>query len=272
LRAALEQAGALGVSFEAACFGFSGGAARLESDARALVQADRYVFTHDADVALTGALFGEPGIIVIAGTGSIAFGRNRDGRTARAGGWGFAFGDEGGAFDLVRHALRALLRHEEGWGPPTALRGLFLDATGAPSANDLMHRFYSGEVPRPKLAALAPLIDQAAAAGDNAAQEILKSAGQMLATFAGAVRGQLFPAGENLSIGYAGGVFRSRIVRERFRMLAELEDGNRVEAPRYGPAAGALLQAYRVSGKTCTLENVPAEKHAPEDKHRPEDN
>jgi N-acetylglucosamine kinase-like BadF-type ATPase len=260
LSAALDQAGALGLPFEAACFGLSGGAKRHEAQARSLIQAARYVFTHDADIALTGALAGEPGIIVIAGTGSISFGGNRDGRTARAGGWGYAFGDEGGAFDLVRHALRAVLRNEEGWGPPTALRGLLLDAANASSANELMHRFYSGDVSHPRLAALAPLVDQAAAGGDNAAQEILKSAGQTLATFAAAVRGQLFAPEGHVSIGYAGGVFRSSIVLERFRMLVELEDGNHVESARYAPAAGALLQAYRSAQITCTLKNVPEEK------------
>jgi N-acetylglucosamine kinase-like BadF-type ATPase len=252
LRDALEQAGALGAEFEAACFGFSGGG---ENRARELVRAERYVFTHDADIALMGALAGEPGIIVIAGTGSIAFGRNREGRTARAGGWGYALGDEGGAFDMARQALRAVLRYEEGWGPDTALRGLLPG-----SAHDVMHRFYGGEISRAQLAGMAPLVDRAAAEGDHAAQEILKSGAQSLATFAGAVRRQLFGAGERVELSYAGGVFRSAVVRERFRMLAELEEGNRVTAPRYGPAAGALLAAYRAAGVTCTLGNVPEER------------
>jgi N-acetylglucosamine kinase-like BadF-type ATPase len=253
LREALETAGALGAEFEAACFGLSGGG---ENRARELVRADRYVFTHDADVALTGALAGEPGIIVIAGTGSIAFGRDGSGKTARAGGWGYALGDEGGAFDLVRQALRAVLRYEEGWGPDTALRGALLEAGGARSAHDLMHRFYGGEISRARLAGMAPLVDRAAAEGDHAAQEILKSGAQSLATLAAAVRGQL--GGLN-TVSYAGGVFRSTVVLARFRMLVELEEGNRVTAPRHGPAAGALIQAYRAAGVTCTLGNVPEE-------------
>jgi N-acetylglucosamine kinase-like BadF-type ATPase len=264
LRAALEQAGALEGTFEAACFGLSGGPERQESTARELVRAKRYIFTHDAAVALTGALAGEPGIVVIAGTGSIAFGRNGDGQTARAGGWGYAFGDEGGAFDVVRQALRAMLRQEEGWGPATAMRGLFFPVEESDSAHHLIHRFYRGEAGRAELVALAPLVDQAAAAGDHAAQEILKSAAQSLATFAGAVRAQLFPPGEPVSFSYTGGVFRSPVILGRFRLLAELEYGHRVTPPVYGPAAGALLEAYRTfattTGKTCTLKNVPEEK------------
>ena len=84
---------------------------------------------------------------MIAGTGSFCFGRNGAGQTARAGGWGYVFGDEGGGFDLSRQAVRAGLRFEEGWGPPTALRAMLLEATGAVDMNDLLHRMYTAEYP-----------------------------------------------------------------------------------------------------------------------------
>ena len=163
IEAAVKAAGPTGITFEAACFGLSGGPAGREALVRESVRADRYIVTHDAAIALTGALSGESGVIVIAGTGSIAYGRNGEGRSARAGGWGYAFGDEGGAFDLVRQALRAVLREEEGWGPRTALRGALLEAASADDANELMHRFYTPEWPRERVAALAPLVDRAAA-------------------------------------------------------------------------------------------------------------
>jgi len=108
--------------------------------------------TSDAFIALSGATAGGPGLVAIAGTGSIAFGRNAAGRTARAGGWGYLFGDEGGAFSIVRQALRAALRHEEGWGAPTELRPALLEATGAASANDLLHRLYTAEFTRQRIA------------------------------------------------------------------------------------------------------------------------
>jgi N-acetylglucosamine kinase-like BadF-type ATPase len=109
------------IVFTAACFGFSGGPHDKEIYTRALIRSEKYKFTHDAEIALTGAHEGAPGIVVIAGTGSMTFGRNAEGKTARAGGWGYVFGDEGGAFDLVRRALRAALAAEEGWGPDTLL-------------------------------------------------------------------------------------------------------------------------------------------------------
>jgi N-acetylglucosamine kinase-like BadF-type ATPase len=250
---AVRAAGAAGARFESACFGLSGGQAETESMARLAVRAERYSFTHDAAIALSGALAGEPGIIVIAGTGSIAFGRNAAGKEARAGGWGYVFGDEGGAFDLVRGALRAVLRQEEGWGPPTALRELLLRATGTTSANALMHSFYTPEFPRERIGAYAPMVDRAAAGGDTVAQELLKGAAQNLATIAGVVRGKLFAPGETVAVSHAGGVFHSPILLARFRMLTELEDGNWFAAPIYGPAEGALIEAYKAAGMACTL-------------------
>ena len=137
-----------------------------------------------------------PGVVTIAGTGSIAFGRNAAGETARAGGWGFLFGDEGSGFDIARQALRAALRFEEGWGPQTSLRRALLDFAGAADANELMHRLYTREWPKPRVAALAKLVETEALAGDAVARDILLNAAQQLATLAVSVRRRLFQSGE----------------------------------------------------------------------------
>ncbi|MSV27624.1 MAG: ATPase [Bryobacterales bacterium] len=243
--------------FEAACFGMSGGPADKRLILAEILETPLLTVTTDAAIALSGAIAGKPGVITIAGTGSIAFGRNADGRTARAGGWGYVFGDEGGAFDIARQALRAALRHEEGWGPQTALHPMLLAATGAADANDLLHRFYTSEYPRPRIAAFSRLVDEAALNGDRAASGILQAAAQQLATLSASVRMQLWRTGEDVQIAYIGGVFRSSTVRERFRALTELEEGNRCGPPVFGPAAGALLQAYQAAGLNPILQNVP---------------
>ena len=170
------------------------------------------------------------------------------------------FGDEGSAFYITRQALRAALRSEEGWGPATSLRSVLLEATGASDANQLLHRLYTPEFPRPRIASLAKLVDEGAENGDAAAQNILNEAAQQLAILTAAVRGQLFQPGEPARVSYGGGVFRSRILLERFRMLIEMEDGNQVAPPAFGPAAGALLEAYQAAGIRCTLSNVQEEK------------
>jgi N-acetylglucosamine kinase-like BadF-type ATPase len=234
------------LAFEAACLGLSGGPEDKEALAKETIRSEKYLITHDAHIALAGATGGEPGIIVIAGTGSMVFGRNAAGVSARAGGWGYVFGDEGGAFDLVRQALRAVLRHEEGWGPATALRPALLEAAGARDANQLLHLCYTSEYPRDRVAGWATRIDQTARAGDAVAADILGSAAQALATMTAAVRRQLFTLPAQVKVCYSGGVFGSHPLLERFRMLVELEEGNRVSAPRHTAAEGALLEAFRI--------------------------
>jgi N-acetylglucosamine kinase-like BadF-type ATPase len=253
--AACAEAGvdAAAVIFEAACFGMSGGPDDKRAILAGILKAERLEVTNDAVIALAGAMAGGPGIIVIAGTGSIALGRSAAGREARAGGWGYIFGDEGGAFGIVRDALRAALRMEEGWGPETSLRGVLLEATGAANINEVLHLFYTPEWPRSRAARLAAEVDSAARNGDAAAQRILGQAAQELALLAAAVREQLFAKGEAVEVAYVGGVFASDSVRERFRLLVEMEQGARVAAPRFGPAEGALLEAYRAAGVTVTL-------------------
>lgn len=240
------------MEFEAACFGLSGGADNKDAAVRVAVRARLCSVTHDALIALVGATGGEPGVVTIAGTGSMAFGRNAEGRTARAGGWGYAFGDEGSAFDIARQAVRAALRIEEGWGAKTALIEALKEAAGAPSANALLHGFYTPDFSRARVAGFAPLVDEIARAGDAVATDILKSAAQALATIALAVRGQLFGADETVTLSYTGGAFNSAILLERFRMLVELNDRNHVTPPKYRPSEGALIEAYRLAGVDIT--------------------
>jgi N-acetylglucosamine kinase-like BadF-type ATPase len=245
------------VVFEAACFGMSGGPDDKRDILAGLLGAARLLVTTDAVIALAGATAGEPGIIVIAGTGSIAFGRNAEARTARAGGWGYIFGDEGGGFDLARQALRAALRMEEGWGPVTELRRVLLEATGAENVNAVMHRFYTPEWPRARVAQLARLVDTAAMEGDAVALDLLRANAQHLAELCAAVRRQLWRPGEPAYVAYIGGVFKSRVILERFRQLVELEDGCRCGPPVYPPTAGALLEAYAAAGLRPKLSQVP---------------
>lgn len=245
------------VEYEMVCAGFSGGPADKRTLLAELVHARKFLVTDDALIALSGATAGEPGIITIAGTGSIAYGRNGAGKMARAGGWGYIYGDEGGGFDTTRQALRAMLRMEEGWGPPTSLHSRLLEATGARNANDLLHRFYTSEFTRPVIASFAKIVDQAAIEGDAVAHRILMNAAQSLAEFTAAVRGRLFQPGEKARVAYIGGVFQCDLVRERYRQIVEMEEGNTLGPPVYLPAAGALLEAYRAAGLTVSLSNVP---------------
>ena len=235
--------------FRSACLGFSGGPADKDGILREILSAEEMVITHDGSIALSGATGGKPGIIVIAGTGSFAFGRNAAGETARAGGWGYVFGDEGGGFGLARQALRASLRMEEGWGPATILRDQLLRETGAADANDLLHRFYTAEFTRPRIASLAKLVDDAATCGDAVARDLLHRAAEDLERLVAAVQQQLH---QNVPVAYVGGVFGSNTLLGRF-----LEIVKNAHPPLYGPAAGALIEAYRAAGFNAELSGIP---------------
>ena len=244
---ACAQAGldAAAVSFEAACFGMSGGPEYKEKILSEILRTRRLIVTNDAVIALSGATATGQGIITISGTGSIAFGRNAEGRSARVAGWGYVFGDEGSGFDIARQATRAILRAEEGWGPNTRLREMLLEATSTRTANEMLHLFYTDEWPRSRVAKLARLVDSAATDSDPVALEILTQAAQELALIAGSVRRLLWRDGEPVQIAYIGGVFESAILRGRFQSLVELQEGVTCGPPLRGPAEGALLEAIR---------------------------
>jgi N-acetylglucosamine kinase-like BadF-type ATPase len=234
--------------FKAACLGMSGGPDDKAALLAELIDAERLVVTHDAKIAWAGANEGEPGVVVIAGTGSIAYGEDERGESARAGGWGYIYGDEGSGFDIARQALRAALREYEGWGPRTALTPALVELTGTVNANEALHRLYTAEWPRARVAELAVTVDRIASEGDPVALDILRLAAQQLAMLAASVRLQLWSE-EPIRISWIGGVFQSEILLERFRTLAVL--GGNIEAgpPKRSPAAGALLLAYRVAGR-----------------------
>jgi len=258
---AREEAGlAEGIEFEAACLGFSGGPADKDAIIAGMFAIRKRMVTNDALIALAGAHGGQPGVITIAGTGSISFGRNAAGKFARVGGWGYVYGDEGGGFDLTRQALRAALRMEEGWGPETVLRARLLEATGARDANDLLHKFYTPDFPRPRIAALSQLVDRAASEGDAVAADILTEAAQHLVGITLAARMQVFTPQETAPVAYVGGGFKSERLLDEFRKRLERGGNNLVAAPQFGPAAGALLEAYRLAGLAVPLANVPGEK------------
>ena len=157
------------------CAGISGASSDTETVAAHLRTAlapgtDVLVhIVHDAEIALDAAFDTASGIVLIAGTGSIVYGRRRDGSTLRAGGWGFRLGDDGSGTALGRAALRAVAAALDG-GPLTRLRKLIADTHGIDSMETLLAWTYTDT---PSLAGMAPLLLQAAAAGDEQAGDLL---------------------------------------------------------------------------------------------------
>ncbi len=170
----------------------------------------------DNVIALEAAFGGGPGVIVIAGTGSIAYGRNREGQTARAGGWGFAISDEGSGHWIGRTAVAAALG---AWdeNPEQALRLIEMLMTSwslqtieqlVPAAN---------ATPPPDFAALFPAVLSLAESGDRIARDVLTQAGTQLAHLAGILLRRLFPDSGAVPVAMSGGVFgSSALVRQVF--------------------------------------------------------
>lgn len=176
----------------------------LEDALRALHPAERVLVTTDAEAALRDALGTGPGMLLIAGTGSIAWGRAADGTTARAGGWGQLLGDEGSGYALGLGALQAVVRMHDGRGPATTLGEPVLRAAGVPAPEGLVA--FAAGASKADVAALAPLVADAAAAGDGVAAALVADAAHELALHVAALRRRLPAAPQPLPVALAGGL------------------------------------------------------------------
>jgi N-acetylglucosamine kinase-like BadF-type ATPase len=222
----------------------------------------RKVFVrHDAEIALVGATLGEPGVIVIAGTGSVAGARNRKGEYARCGGWGHLLGDEGSAFFIAREALRAVLWAFDGRGSATELTELVLKALGVASPDEILIKVYGERMSVQDIARLAPLVTEAAKRGDPVARSIVEDAAKHLALHVIALVKRLGMLEEQpIKVAPVGGVFRAgNVILDPFRKHLEQRFKVEIIEPKFPPAVGALLLSYILSGKTLgreLLENL----------------
>ena len=192
--------------------------------------------TGDADSARAGAFLGAPGVVVIAGTGSMASGWNGE-SSARAGGHGFLLGDEGGAYWIGRAAVRAALRWEDGMGGSKIIHRAVIQAAGQ-DLDALIGEVCTHPAERGRLTALAPVVT-ALAAEDPEARKIALRAAEHLAALAEAIRRRLGP----LPVAGAGRVFSAPVIWDRF---AELTGAVRPLAA--ATVGAALLAARRVNG------------------------
>ncbi|HEX4565722.1 MAG TPA: BadF/BadG/BcrA/BcrD ATPase family protein [Vicinamibacterales bacterium] len=196
------------------CLGIAG--VDREEDARVIGSIMRRIgykaktlIVNDALVALEAGAPDQAGVVVIAGTGSIAYGRNDRNQAARAGGWGYVLGDEGSGYWIGRAALRAVLREADRRGPETALTGLLLEFYGVPKAQDLIHQVYHGTLRPSAIAALAKCVQSAFTEGDAVAIGILRAAADELESCALSVARRIEIVGSDFPFVLAGGMFRA---------------------------------------------------------------
>lgn len=166
------------------------------------------VAVNDAHIALVAGAGEAPGVVVIAGTGSIVYGIGPAGTAARAGGWGEVYGDEGSAFWVGARALAAVVRAADRRGPATALSTLVLRHAETDRIDGLVRQVHTRTDRRQMITAMAGLVARAEADGDAVAGEILRSAATELVIAARSVVEQLGMRGERFHVVLSGGLFK----------------------------------------------------------------
>ena len=254
LRDALRDAGAADAQLAAAVAGISG-YDEGEAFSFALPDVQHLRIVHDSAIALAGALGGKDGIVTIAGTGSVAFGTDTRGGSARAGGWGYLLGDEGSAFTIARRALAyAMLEHDR--GVASELERQALAHFAVPSLRALQHALAHAEIDRPALASFAPVVLRAAEAGDADARGVRAEAVLALAELVRIVDSRLAPAPLR-RVSHAGGLFADAWLLDHWRrQVALFVPHATVVHAQHEPVFGALL--LDAGADVAELSGVPA--------------
>ncbi len=222
----------------------------LEALAGTQVQADRVVVENDGVAALLGASGGDPGILIIAGTGSIVYGINAKGDSARAGGWGHRVGDEGSGYWIGKQAIRTALRGYDGRGTATPLTSKLLQHLKLQSEEELFNWAYSAAYSVDKTAELSRLVGEAAEEGDVPARQILELAADELFSGAQAVMKKigLTEAESPFAVILQGGVLQHNpVVRSRLaERIAAFSPHARVDEAKREPIYGVIGQGKRL--------------------------
>lgn len=211
----------------------------------------------DAQAALAGGIGSHRGIVVISGTGMIAYGENEAGTSARAGGWGHLL-DAGSGYAIANDALRAIAAATDGSGLPTRLAPSVLSALNLSSPQGLIRWLYAPERKVSEIAALAPLVLNVAATGDPVAAEITVRAADALAASADVVARRLgLHTKESFPLALAGGLLTKN---QFFRAIVTQSIRTRVPAAkpqlqRFDTATGAALLALEMLGHTLSFSN-----------------
>jgi N-acetylglucosamine kinase-like BadF-type ATPase len=203
------------------------------------------LIVNDALIALVAGAGASPGVVVISGTGSIAYGVSHHGVAARAGGWGPTLGDEGSGYWIGRRALAAVMRDVDGRGPQTDLTRLVLRHFSLPKPEALVAEIYHQPQGRRAIASLGAVVDAARDAGDPVASDIMSHAADELALAAASVISRLDMRGEQFPILLAGGMLRESawLSAEIRRRMAEAAPRANVEPLTHEPAIGAVRLA-----------------------------
>jgi glucosamine kinase len=210
-----------------------------------MVASDHVQVVNDGEIALAGALEDEPGVMVISGTGSIAWAASVDGRRIRVGGWDYLLSDEGSGYDIGSRVLRAVAAAHDGRTTRTILTEGVFKAFSASDFTNLLAAIYDEGTTPQGIARLAPLANAAAAEGDQAAISILQQAAKELARLADSsarlanLEANAFPV-----VALGGVLLGSAHYAHCFRQaMLEISPNAYFVPPKKMPVEGAILLA-----------------------------
>ncbi len=207
-----------------------------------------FTVDNDARIALTGAIGFGAGVVVVAGTGSVAFGRNGAGEEARAGGWGPAVGDEGSAYGIARAGFAAILRAYDGRGPSTKMLEI-LSRDYQMAASEIPRFVYATTTHADDIARYSKLVMEAAEAGDQVANAILQDAGRELGACVLAVARRLKIVDREFPVAYVGGAFNAGepLLAPMRETITRQAPQAKIGPPERDPVEGAALMAIRAA-------------------------
>lgn len=208
------------------------------------------VVKNDAYNALYSGTLGNPGIVQVAGTGSITFGINYEDKAIRSGGWGYLFDEAGSGFYMGQEALRKVFEHYDGRGPATSMTEKILHHFGASQVADLTGEVFGSDHPRTVIAKLSPIVITEAEAGDPVAKAIFCKACEEMIKCIEACHSELFEQDHPTVIVLAGGVFTNP--RQFLWYLNELSKESLPKAvfreSRFAPVGGAIIGGLKAMG------------------------
>lgn len=230
--------------------GLAGAGRKSDQDAIAQLFSDtnygnKISIVSDAVIALAGAFSNRPGIILIAGTGSICFGMDSTGNLIRSGGWGYLLGEEGSGYYIGREALIAALKDFDGRGEKTSLRSIIENRFNIASIDLIIPLVYQNKIDRVAIADITPVVFEEAAKGDSVAENIVKNAGYEQGKLAKAVIRRMQNVGDEIPMALIGSIFKQKEALIPFveKELSDLPQKVHIVEPEHDPAIGAALRA-----------------------------
>ncbi len=236
-----------------AVFGVAGSETKKELSeklAESLEFVDEVVVVNDSFVCLAAGTLGKPGVVVVAGTGSITLAVDDEDKVFRAGGWGYLLEDEGSGLQLGKEAVMETLRFLEGRASSSKLVDAVLKKLKAKEVNDLLSAIYGSDNPVTTIASLAPLVVQLANMGDPAAMRIVDKATDGLVSCVTSVISRSSFSSKPIPVILSGGVFKGKgiylkLLKSKLNKLAPETDPKLLELE---PAIGALILAFKKAG------------------------